>query len=197
MTSSPGSNRACACTALIMSSLCRWPSPKLKPISELQMNSASRTVRWSTSGQVLDEQREQAPALAVHGAPGERLLHGDLGDRGVVAHRGELVDLDRHGPRPTELSLRSGTRRERPHRGAQLPAVLAHRGQEGHQVGPQVAQYRERTAGRSPPPRSATARTCRSRRSPPRPGSRRTGRSWRRRRRCSIPAARPAGTSRR
>ena len=52
-TSSPGSNRASSCTALMRSSLCRWPSPKLNPISELQTNSASRTVRVSMSRRFL------------------------------------------------------------------------------------------------------------------------------------------------
>ena len=37
-------------TAGIRSSLCRWPSPKLNPINELQTNSPSRTVRVSMSG---------------------------------------------------------------------------------------------------------------------------------------------------
>lgn len=40
-------------TALIRSRWCGWPSPKLNPISELHPNSASRTVRRSSSGTFL------------------------------------------------------------------------------------------------------------------------------------------------
>ncbi len=49
-TSSPGSNRQRFCTAWIIFWSCRCPSPKLNPISELQVNSASRIVARSTSG---------------------------------------------------------------------------------------------------------------------------------------------------
>ena len=73
-TSSPGANCSRSCTASIRSSLCRWPSPKLKPMSELQTNSASRTVRVSMSGELLTSTEYRPRPWLCMRPPAERLL---------------------------------------------------------------------------------------------------------------------------
>ena len=152
---------ACRCTAAIRSSLCRCPSPKLKPIRRVADELALPDGARVDVGQRLQQHREQAAALAVHRPPCDARCIVISAHCGSISEGDELVDLVL-APRVTLFSFASAPGCERPHRRGPVAGVLPHRRQERHLVGPEVAQDREEQQRRDDRGRQPRATTCSS-----------------------------------